>query len=81
MSQVTIKRCPSCSAIRIHTRKVAIALNSDLGVHVRVEDGVKSEFAVLVDGVPVIQRTGETLPSVDEVDAAVENAVIAPIAD
>jgi len=78
MSQVTIKRCPSCQTIRHHTRKIAIALNSDLGVHVRVDDGVRGEFAVLVDGVPVIQRTGETLPSIDEVDAAVENAVIAP---
>jgi hypothetical protein len=59
--------------------EIATALKSDLGIkRVRHEDGVRGEFAILVDGVPVIQRTGETLPSSDEVDAAVENAVNAP---
>lgn len=79
MSQVTIKRCPSCSVIRKHTLDVVAALSEDLGLCVRVEDGVEGEFAVHVDGVPMIQRTGETLPSVDEVDAAVENAMVAPL--
>ncbi len=78
MSQVTIKRCPSCAIIQSHTEKVVAALKDDLGRRVKILDGVPGEFAVLVDGVPVIQRTSETLPSVDEVDAAVENAVIAP---
>ncbi len=79
MSQVTIKRCPSCSVIRKHTLDVVAALNEDLSLRVRVQDGVTGEFAVHVDGVPMIQRTGETLPSVDEVEAAVENAVISPL--
>jgi len=76
MSQVTIKRCPTCLSIRGHTQEVVAALKRDLGVKVKVQDGVEGEFAILVDGVPVIQRTSETLPSVDEVDAAVENAVV-----
>ncbi|MBA4187843.1 MAG: hypothetical protein C0467_07480 [Planctomycetaceae bacterium] len=79
MSQVTIKRCSSCFHIQSHTSLVVMALSDDLGLSVIVEDGVEGEFAVFVDGVPVIQRTEETLPSVDEVDAAVQNAVIAPV--
>lgn len=74
MSQVTIKRCPTCPAIRNHTPGVADAIRG-LGLDPRVEDGVEGEFAVLVDGVPVIQRNGETLPTAGEVEAAVENAV------
>lgn len=79
MSHITIKRCQTCLGIRDHAQEIVTALQHDLSItNVRVEDGVKGEFAVLVDGVPVIQRTGETLPSIDEVNAAVENAVAAP---
>lgn len=74
MSQVTIKRCPVCQVIRDHTPSVVDAING-LGIDPRVEDGVAGEFAVLVDGVPVIQRNGETLPTPGEIEAAVENAV------
>jgi len=76
MSQVTIKRCPTCPSIKSHTQEVGAALKRDLGVKVKVQDGVEGEFAILVDGVPVIQRTNGTLPSVDEVNAAVENAAM-----
>jgi predicted Rdx family selenoprotein len=76
MSQVTIKRCPTCSSILGHTQEVVAALKRGIGVQVKVQDGVVGEFAILVDGVPVIQRTSETLPSIDEVEAAVENAAI-----
>ncbi|VTU02721.1 unnamed protein product [Gemmataceae bacterium] len=77
MSQVTIKRCPDCQTIRDHTPSVVDAIKG-LGMHPRVEDGVAGEFAVLVDGVPVIQRNGDTLPTPGEIEAAVENAAATP---
>lgn len=44
----------------------------------RVEDGEKGELSVFVDGVPVIQRTGD-LPNTEEVEGAVRNAVPAGV--
>ena len=71
---VVIKRCPLCSAIRDHAQVLVEALADDLGIGARIEDGEPGELAVYADGVPVLQRTGDTLPSVEEVDAAVNNA-------
>ena len=36
-----------------------------------LRDGAKDEFTVLVNGIPVIEETGETLPTIEEVQAAV----------
>ena len=41
---------------------------------VRIEDGVKDELSVLVDGVPVLQRSTNYLPTIEEVEAAMQNA-------
>jgi hypothetical protein len=79
MSSVVIKRCPVCASIRSRTQGAIEALETDLGVQVRVEDGEAGEFTVLVDQVPVIQRTGQSLPSDEEVEAAVRNAAPAPV--
>ena len=79
MSHIAIKRCPDCTPIRSWAQEVAAALKSDLGLNARVEDGVEGEFAVYVDSVPVIQRNVDTLPSVDEVEAAVRNAIPAVV--
>jgi hypothetical protein len=74
MSNIVIKRCPTCSSISSLAQEVAIALKNDLGLNAHIIDGVNGEFSVLAGGVPVIQRTGEWLPSIDEVEAAVCNA-------
>jgi predicted Rdx family selenoprotein len=75
MANIAITRCPVCSSIRSRSQEVATALKTDLGLNSRIEDGVEGEFTVYVDRVPVIQRTRETLPSIDEVEAAVRNAI------
>jgi hypothetical protein len=79
MNNVIIKRCPVCPTIRSHTQQIVKALADDFGMKVRVEDGVKGEFAVYAGGVPVLQRNGDTLPSPDEVEAAVGNAIPAGV--
>jgi hypothetical protein len=52
---------------------VADALRRELGVQVRMEDGGHGEFTVLVDGRKVAGK-GDTMPSVEEVVAAVRKA-------
>jgi hypothetical protein len=74
MSNIVIKRCPVCESIGSRAQEVAAALKNDLGLDTHTKDGTNGEFSVLAGGVPVIQRTGEWLPSVDEVEAAVWNA-------
>jgi hypothetical protein len=46
---------------------------------VEVVDGNRGELSVLVDGVPLIQRTGDTLPNTEEVTAAVRSAIPAGV--
>jgi hypothetical protein len=74
MQIVVIKRCPYCPSIGSQAKGIAKALGNDLNVYTQIEDGVKGELSVFVDGVPVIQRTSDDLPSSDEVEAAVKNA-------
>lgn len=74
MTNVVIKRCPVCPSIRSQVEGITTALRNDLRVSARVEDGVQGELSVYADGVPVIQRTADYLPSADEVEAAVRNA-------
>ncbi|WP_020470613.1 hypothetical protein [Zavarzinella formosa] len=69
-----IKRCPSCPTIRARAEEIVSSLEKDLDIDVATQDGAKGEFTVLVDGVPLLQRDGETLPSVEEVEAAVQGA-------
>jgi predicted Rdx family selenoprotein len=71
---IVIKRCPTCQTIRSHTREVAAALRNNLDLLVAVTDGSDGEFAVLVDGVIVIEREGDQLPWPEEVDSAVRFA-------
>jgi len=58
---------------------VAASLRKEPGLDVELIDGAKGEFTVLVDGREVL-RKGEALPSVEEVQAAVRNAVKAKAA-
>ncbi len=75
MVHVTIKRCPFCPSIRSQVEGIVKALEDDLRVPTSVEDGAKGELSVFAGGVPVIRRTGDGLPSVDEVEMAVRNAM------
>ena len=75
MSSVTIKRCPVCPKVGNRAKEVTSALAGDMGLKARIEDGAKGEFSVLVYYIPVIQRNGDSLPSVEEVEAAIRNAV------
>ncbi len=75
MARIVITRCPVCSSIGSRSQEFATALKTDLGLNAQIEDGVEGEFTVSVDRVPVIQRTRDSLPSIDEVEAAVRNAI------
>ncbi len=75
MSEVVIQRCPICPTICQHAATVANALQSELGITPRIEDGTKGEFSVMVDGNRVMKKTGEDLPSVNAVEAAVMSAM------
>jgi hypothetical protein len=50
---------------------VAAALRKEPGLDVEVVNGDKGEFTVLVDNHPVACKTGEKLPSVQDILAAV----------
>lgn len=75
MPDIVIKRCPVCPNIGKKAQEAVAALNDDMGASARIEDGAKGEFCVLVDGTPVLQRNGDTLPTVFEVESAVNNAI------
>jgi hypothetical protein len=79
MANVVIQRCPTCPNIRSHAQQISLALSQDLNVKAGIVDGAKGEFSVLVDGVPVLQRNGDSLPTWLEVEGAVANAVSAPM--
>jgi hypothetical protein len=75
VADVVIKRCPYCPSIGSQAEGIVKNLASDLNVSARIEDGEQGELSVFVDGVPVIQRTGDDLPNTEEVEAAVQNAI------
>ena len=75
MADVVIKRCPVCPSIGSRVEEIVKNLARDMNVSPRVEDGAKGELSVFVDGVPVIQRTGNDPPNTEEVEAAVRNAL------
>ena len=77
MSQVTIRRCPVCSTIGERADAVLSALNKEPGVNAKIVDGAKGEFSVEVNGHRVAGKTGETLPTTEEVVAAVQNEALA----
>lgn len=74
MADIVIKRCPESVLIGRRAEEIARALQDNLAARPRIEDGASGELSVFVDGVPMIQRTDDNLPSTDEVEAAVRNA-------
>jgi hypothetical protein len=52
---------------------VADALKREPGVQVKLEDGAKGEFTVLIGGQPMPKK-GDDMPAVDEVLSAVRKA-------
>jgi hypothetical protein len=79
VANVIIKRCPVCPTIKSQAIGIAMNVEQEMGIPVVTEDGEKGELSVFVDGVPVIQRTGDDLPTTDEVEAAVKNALPAAV--
>jgi hypothetical protein len=77
MSRVTIRRCPICPTIRAHTDEVVMALNKEPDMKVKVDNGDQGEFTVMVNGQIVAQKTGELLPTTEEVAAAVQRESLA----
>lgn len=77
MKQVTIRRCPTCSAIGGHTDQVKAVFANDPDVRVNVVDGKKGEFNVEVDGKRVTSMTGESLRSVDELAGDIRGPAVA----
>jgi hypothetical protein len=74
VANIVIKRCPVCPTIRARTQEAMAVLRAELSVQAHIQDGATGEFTVLADGVPMLQRTGDSLPSTEEVLAAVRNA-------
>jgi predicted Rdx family selenoprotein len=70
-TNVIIKHCPDCETIVQLAGEAQDALGRTLGVVAGLRDGAKGEFTVLVNGTPAIEETAETLPTIDEILAAV----------
>jgi hypothetical protein len=77
MSQVTIRRCPVCPTIGARTEEIVTALNKEPGMRVKVENGQKGEFVVLVNDQVVAEKQGDTLPTTKEVAGAVQRESLA----
>lgn len=74
MSDIVIRRCPYSPRIRSHATEVYSALLMDFNQSARIENGEKDEFSVLVDGTPAMFRSKSWLPSIEEVEAAIQSA-------
>ncbi|HEX4611123.1 MAG TPA: hypothetical protein VH092_23230 [Urbifossiella sp.] len=74
MTTITINRCPFCPSIGSQVEGIAQNVERDLGLPVHVEDGAQEELSVLMDGVEVIRRTGDALPTTEQVEAAIQDA-------
>ena len=70
-SNVIIKHCPDSPEIACFAQEAADALGRNLGISAGLKDGAKGEFTVLVNGLPVIEESGDTLPTIEEVQTAV----------
>lgn len=75
MHQIVIRRCPINPAVRMHAVELMSRLLTGSGLKARIEDGVVDDFSIWVDGIPMLQRSDVTLPRVEEVEAAVQNAL------
>jgi len=79
MKQVTIRRCPVCHNIGNLTSMVTAALKNDPDTNVNVVEGEKGEFTVEVDGRPISKKSGETLPTAQNVVKAVHGKARAAV--
>lgn len=75
MASIVIKHCPICSNAGERADDLAAVLKSIFGLTVRVEEGAEGEFTIAVNGLPVIERSDAALPTVEEAEVAVRNAV------
>jgi hypothetical protein len=71
MKNVTIRRCPVCSNIRIRSEQLKAILDNDPNLDVRVVDGNKGEFTIEVDGHQISGTDNTSLRPVDEIAAEV----------
>lgn len=71
MSDVVIRRCPYSKHIRIHAAEVSAGLLLDFNRISRIEDGDKNEFTILSAGRPLLLRSTNWLPSVEEVESSI----------
>ncbi|WP_084760141.1 hypothetical protein [Zavarzinella formosa] len=69
-----IRRCPSCPLIKDHMKSVLEALSGDFHIDAVMQDGDPGEFAIFVNGVEVIRGDSNSLPDVEEIEAAVKGA-------
>lgn len=74
MHSVVIHHCPVCWDVRTHVAMVMSALLED-GVAAEAVHGDLYEFRVEVDGRTVIEKHGDALPAVEDVCAAVDDAI------
>ncbi len=74
MSTIVIRHCERCPIIREHAQSITVRLERDFDHFACIQYGEENEFSVLVDGVPILQRTDTCLPSIEEVEAAIHNA-------
>jgi predicted Rdx family selenoprotein len=70
-ANVIIKHCPVCPEIASFAQEASDVLGRNLGITAGLRDGAKGEFTILVNGMPVIEESRDTLPTLEEVLSAV----------
>ena len=72
MFDIVIRRCPHSKQIGDHAAEVYASLLLDFDRNIRIEDGERDEFSLLIEGFPAMLRSIDSLPSVEEVEAAIQ---------
>ncbi|WP_157369705.1 hypothetical protein [Zavarzinella formosa] len=71
-----IRSSQECPMAHRYALDVAAALGRDLHVHAVIQNGDAGEFAIFVNDVLILRRSIDTLPSVQEVETAVQIALV-----
>jgi predicted Rdx family selenoprotein len=74
-TNVVIKHCPVCPEVFHLAQECLDVLGRNLGMSATLRDGAPGEFTVLVNGIPVIEESRETLPTVEEVESTVRQGI------
>ncbi|WP_029629907.1 hypothetical protein [Zavarzinella formosa] len=70
--ETVIMSSQECPMVCRYALDLATALGRNLQIHAVIQQGMKGEFGVYVNGASLFQRSTDDLPSIQEVEEAVQ---------